>query len=75
MTLFCWLIPVALLISINANDNVLPSYQTFGAKEKSSESEDVVSNYFKNKNKKFGLLTILRYFQDNYLPQLSRKKY
>lgn len=75
MTIFCWLIPIALLISVNANDNVLPTYQPIGAQQNLNSSEDVVSNYFKNKNKKVGLLTFLRYLQENYLPQLQKRKY
>ncbi len=75
MTIFCWLIPIALLISVNANDNVLPTYQPTGGQPNLKSSEDVVSNYFKNKNKKVGLLTFFRYLQDNYLPQIQKRKY
>lgn len=72
MTLFCWFIPIILLCSCSANDNVLPTTSVHQKK-----NEDVVSNYFSNKNKKYGLLTFMRYFQDNYLPnrQTTRKLY
>ncbi|CAF0746525.1 unnamed protein product [Brachionus calyciflorus] len=72
MTIFCWIIPIGLLVSCSANDNVLPT--TFSSD--SNENDSLVSNYFKTKSKKIGLLSFLRYFNKTYLPTIqSRKSY
>ncbi len=42
------------------------------------KNEDLVSNYFKGKSsRKYGLLSLMRYIQDNYLPNrgTTRKLY
>jgi hypothetical protein len=75
MTLFCWLIPIILLISCSANDNVLPVYGNLNQQTKKDSNEDLVSSYFNSKNRKYGLLSFMRYFQENYLPELGRKRY
>jgi len=100
MTLFCWLIPIVLLCSCSANDNVLPTHSNSNIDNSSKiilnnncsncylnpfyllflieKNEDLVSNYFKGKsNRKYGLLSFMRYIQDNYLPnrRTTRKLY
>ena len=39
------------------------------------DSADVVSNYFKKKSKRLGLLSFLKSAQDNILPQGGKKGY
>lgn len=94
MTLFCWLIPIILLISCSANDNVLPTYGNVPTQTSSkyfkrcllfnilklyflylATNEDLMSNYFKGKTRKLGLLSFMRYFQETYLPETGRKRY
>lgn len=72
-TICLWLVPFAFFISLSANENVLPT--TTGARVSSSEESDVVSNYFKKKGKKYGLLSFFKYAQDSILPQKVRKQY
>jgi hypothetical protein len=71
-TVCLWLVPFAFFISLSANENVLP---TTGTRVSSSEESDVVSNYFKKKSKKYGLLSFFKYAQDSVLPQRVRKQY
>ncbi|XP_048747041.2 protein TEX261-like [Ostrea edulis] len=72
-TICLWLVPFAFFISLSANENVLPT--TSGTRVSSSEESDVVSNYFKKKSKKYGLLSFFKYAQDSVLPQRVRKQY
>ncbi|CAH0552960.1 unnamed protein product [Brassicogethes aeneus] len=65
-TLFLWLVPFALFVSLSANDNVLPTLSE-------RADVDVVSNYFSKKNKKYGLLTFFNYAKDSLLPVRSKK--
>lgn len=38
--------------------------------------DNLVSNYFKGKGRKIGFLSLMRYFNKNYLPTIqSRKAY
>ncbi|XP_019866306.1 protein TEX261 [Aethina tumida] len=65
-TLFLWLVPFALFVSLSANDNVLPTTAD-------RTESDVVSNYFSKRNKKYGLLTFFNYAKDTLLPVRSKK--
>ncbi|XP_056643439.1 protein TEX261 [Diorhabda carinulata] len=65
-TLFLWLVPFALFVSLSANDNVLPT-------SIDGTDADVVSNYFSKKNKKFGLLAAFNYAKDTLLPVRTKK--
>ena len=61
-------------MSLSANDNVLPTYSPNNNMKSSSSENDLVSNYFNRKsNKRYGLLSTLRYFQQNYLPTVGRR--
>ncbi|XP_061171264.1 protein TEX261-like [Saccostrea echinata] len=72
-TICLWLVPFAFFISLSANENVLP--MTTGTRVSTSEESDVVSNYFKRKGKKYGLLSFFKYAQEGILPQRTRKQY
>ncbi|KAK9693921.1 Transmembrane adaptor Erv26 [Popillia japonica] len=65
-TLFLWLVPFSLLISLSANENVLPTTTT-------DHGRDVVTDYFSKKNKKYGLLTFFNYAKESLLPQRRKK--
>ncbi|KAJ8945808.1 hypothetical protein NQ314_009030 [Rhamnusium bicolor] len=65
-TLFLWLVPFALFVSLSANDNVLPTTTE-------RLDGDVVSNYFSKRNKKYGLLTFFNYAKDTLLPVRTKK--
>nr|CAH7713697.1 unnamed protein product [Callosobruchus chinensis] len=65
-TLFLWLVPFALFVSLSANDNVLPTTTE-------RIDGDVVSNYFSKRNKKYGLLTFFNYAKESLLPVRTKK--
>ncbi|XP_041368356.1 protein TEX261-like isoform X2 [Gigantopelta aegis] len=72
-TLCLWLVPFAFFVSLSANENVLP---TVGEVQPvSTDESDVVSNYFRRKGKKYGLLSFFRYAQDSILPQRMKKQF
>lgn len=78
LTLFCWLIPIGLLLSCSANDNVLPTYSPGSLDSNQYDSDQgggLVNSYFKGKKqKKVGLLSLFRYFNQNYLPTIRSNK-
>jgi hypothetical protein len=41
----------------------------------SADEGDVVSNYFKKKSKRYGLLSFFKYAQDSILPQKVKKAF
>ncbi|KAG5896478.1 hypothetical protein JTB14_005859 [Gonioctena quinquepunctata] len=65
-TMFLWLVPFALFVSLSANDNVLPT--SIDGRE-----ADVVSNYFSKRNKKYGLLFFFNYAKESLLPVRTKK--
>ncbi|XP_020716697.1 protein TEX261 isoform X2 [Ceratitis capitata] len=62
-TICLWMVPISLFVSLNANDNVLPT-----------TGQDVVTNYF-NRGKKQGLLSLFSYAKDSLLPTQKKKPY
>jgi hypothetical protein len=83
LTLFCWLIPIGLLLSCSANDNILPTdnyqlnkSQRYDAADNDNGGGDggLVNNYFRGKKQKFGLLSFLRNINRNYLPTVRTSK-
>ncbi|GLV43999.1 uncharacterized protein CBL_12705 [Carabus blaptoides fortunei] len=69
-TLCLWLVPFALFISLSANENVLPMTSE---KRDPLTTDDVVTNYFSKRGKKYGLLTFFNYAKDSILPQRAKK--
>ncbi|XP_018328179.1 protein TEX261 [Agrilus planipennis] len=65
-TICLWLVPFALFISLSANDYVLPTMADH-------QEQDVITNYFSKKNKKYGLLTLFNYTKDTIFTQKSKK--
>lgn len=65
-TIFLWLVPFALFVSLSANDNVLPT-------SIDGTDADVVSNYFSKRSKKLGLLTVFNYAKESLLPVRTKK--
>lgn len=86
-TLFLWLVPFSLLISLSANENVLPTTTTDHGQLSYYSIDiclvlivfvcflgrDVVTDYFSKKNKKYGLLTFFNYAKESLLPQRRKK--
>lgn len=77
-TIFVWLIPFCFVLSLSANDYVLPQYaepqrDRFNSDNILKESSDVVTNYFKKRAKKVGLLAFMRSVQDSILPTRNKK--
>ncbi|XP_060526232.1 protein TEX261 [Cylas formicarius] len=65
-TLYLWLVPFALFVSLSANDNVLPTIAE-------RTDADVVSNYLSKRSKKYGLLTFFNYAKESLLPIRVKK--
>ncbi|XP_054263981.1 protein TEX261-like [Macrosteles quadrilineatus] len=72
-TLCLWLVPFALFVSLSANENVLPTISE--STPLLGGDNDVVTNYFSTRNKKYGLLTFFNYAKDSILPQRSKKTF
>jgi len=77
-TIFVWIIPFCFILSLSANDYVLPQYsepQRDRYKDDTilNNSGDVVTNYFKKRAKKIGLLAFMRSVQDTILPTRNKK--
>lgn len=68
-TLCMWLVPFALFVSLNANDNVLPTTTS------SSSDHDVVSNYFSSRGKKQGIKTLFGKAKESLLPSRNKKSF
>ncbi|KRT80474.1 hypothetical protein AMK59_7001 [Oryctes borbonicus] len=64
-TLFLWVVPFALLISLSANENVLPTTTD-------QDGRDIVTNYF-SKKKKYGLLAFFNYMKESLLSRQNKK--
>lgn len=71
-TLCLWIVPFALFVSLSANDNVLP---TVNERSPLLNDNDIVTNYFSNKGKKLGLLSLFNYAKESILPQRNKKSY
>nr|CAD7452482.1 unnamed protein product [Timema tahoe] len=73
-TICLWLVPFTLFVSLSANENILPTVaETRPLLGK--DDNDVVSNYFSRKGKKYGLLTLFNYAKDSILPQRNKKAF
>lgn len=68
-TLCMWLVPFALFVSLNANDNVLPTTTN------SSTDHDVVSNYFSSRGKKQGIKSLFGKVKESLLPSRNKKSF
>ncbi|KAK7872476.1 hypothetical protein R5R35_014268 [Gryllus longicercus] len=71
-TLCLWLVPFALFVSLSANENTLP---TVAETRPLLDDNDVVTNYFSRKSKKYGLLSFFNYAKESILPQRSKKTF
>lgn len=72
-TICLWIVPFALLVSLSANDNVLPT--TVSPLNETNQGDDIVSSIFKKRGKRLGLLSFLRNAQDSILPQRVKKSF
>jgi len=73
-TIFVWIIPFCFVLSLSANDYVLPQYSEPQRDDTmSNNGSDLVSNYFKKRAKKIGLLAFMRSVQDTVLPTRNKK--
>lgn len=71
-TLCLWLVPFTLFVSLAANENVLP---TVAETRPLLDDNDVVSNYFSRRGKKYGLLSFFNYAKESILPQRTKKAF
>ncbi|KAL1130325.1 hypothetical protein AAG570_013263 [Ranatra chinensis] len=75
-TLCLWLVPFALLVSLSANENILPLADSgVDLGNKIVSDDDVVSNYFSRKGKKYGLLSFFHYAKESILPERNKKTF
>lgn len=70
-TLCMWLVPFALFVSLNANDNVLPTTTSSSM----SSDHDVVSNYFSSRGKKQGIKSLFGKAKESLLPSRNKKSF
>lgn len=74
-TICLWLLPFSLFVSLSANENTLPTSidQPASSSSFTDTDGDVVTNYFRRKSKRYGLLSFLKSAQDTLLPQRVKK--
>lgn len=77
-TVFVWFMPFCFVLSLSANDYVLPQYSEiprdrYHDDNMLNQGSDLVANYFKKRAKKFGLLAFMRSVQDTILPTRNKK--
>ncbi len=77
-TIFVWVIPFCFVLSLSANDYVLPQYSEpqrdrYNDDTMLNNSSDLVTNYFRKRAKKIGLLAFMRSVQDSILPTRNKK--
>ncbi|CAD5121947.1 DgyrCDS10408 [Dimorphilus gyrociliatus] len=72
-TVCLWIVPFALLVSLSANDNVLPI--TVSQPNETNQGDDIVSSIFRKRGKRMGLLNFLRNAQESILPQKVKKSF
>jgi len=77
-TIFVWMIPFCFVLSLSANDYVLPQYSEpqrdrYNDDTMLNNSSDLVTNYFRKRAKKIGLLAFMRSVQDSILPTRNKK--
>ncbi|CAN8023874.1 unnamed protein product [Ixodes persulcatus] len=70
-TICLWLVPFAFVVSLNANDSVLPTLAE--KRPLLNDDNDVVSNYFSQRNKRYGLLFFFNKAKESILPQRIKK--
>lgn len=73
-TICQWMVPFAFFVSLSANENVLP---TMAERRPllGGDENDVVSNYFMRREKKYGLLAMFNSMKESILPTRSKKSY
>jgi len=67
-----WLVPFTFFVSLSANENVLPTMAE--RRPLLSDDNDVVSNYFSKREKKYGLLTVFNSIKDTVTPSKKNNK-
>jgi hypothetical protein len=72
-TLCLWLVPFSFFVSLTANDYVLPTQNEH--RPLLGDENDVVTNYFSKKGKKFGLLSFFKATKEMILPQRTKKSF
>jgi len=72
-TICMWMVPFAFFVSLSANDMVLPT-QSERTPLLGNEN-DVVSNYFNRKGKKYGLLQVFNSMKEAILPHRTKKTF
>lgn len=77
-TIFVWMVPFCFVLSLSANDYVLPQYsepqrERYNDDTMLNTGGDVVSNYFRKRAKKVGFLAFMRSVQDTILPTRNKK--
>lgn len=71
-TICQWLVPFSFFVSLSANEMVLPTVAT-GDQLPATGDNDVVTNYFNRKSKRYGLLSFFQYAKESALPERVKK--
>lgn len=72
-TICLWLVPFGFFVSLSANENILPTLAE--QRPLMGDDNDVVTNYFSRKSKKYGLLSFFNFAKDTILPQRVKKSF
>ncbi|XP_031629684.1 protein TEX261 [Contarinia nasturtii] len=72
-TICLWIVPFALFVSLNANDNVLPTVNERTSLLTDTDN-DIVTNYF-SRRKNMGLLSLFNYAKESILPHRIKKSF
>lgn len=74
-TLCMWMVPFSFFVSLSANDLILPTQAEKSTLLGQDADNDVVSNYFKKRGKKYGLLQFFNSAKDAVFPQRIKKTF
>ncbi|XP_055308350.1 protein TEX261 [Sitodiplosis mosellana] len=72
-TVCLWIVPFAFFVSLNANDNVLPTVNERTTLLTDTDN-DIVTNYF-SRRKNIGLLSLFNYAKESILPHRIKKSF
>ncbi|CAH0403869.1 unnamed protein product [Chilo suppressalis] len=72
-TLCLWVVPLALFVSLSANDYVLPT--TSDERQSLLGDNNVVTDYLSRTSKKYSLLSFFSFAKESILPQRTKKAF
>lgn len=74
-TLCLWLVPLALFLSLSANDHMLPTLSTQSTQQPTFANSISAPHSQRRSAKRSGVLSFFDYVKANYLPELSGRQH